>query len=301
MQKFTVTNESVNIRLDVYLAGAIDETRSQTQKLIKRGLVLVNDRVKAPHYAIKEGDKIIIKKEKQEKTKTEKFKLNIVFKNKDLIVIEKQSGIIVHPPHKPFDKTTLTDLLVKKFSEIKSVGESMRPGIVHRLDKDVSGLMVVARNKLAFEHLKNEFKLGNVKKFYTGLVFGKVKDDTGKITLRIARSSRSKRMAARPESQEGKEALTFYRVKKRFTNATLLEIELKTGRTHQIRAHFQAIGHPLVGDPLYKPKKSSKNVSPRIFLHSTILGFNNLNNEWLEFDSPLPDDLGEYLNELKRI
>jgi len=301
MKKFVIKKDDANIRLDVYLAGAMDETRSQTQKLIKRGLVLVNDRVKAPHYAVKGGDEIKIKEPKLEKAKPEKAKLNIVFKNKDLVVIDKQSGIIVHPPHKPFDKTTISDLLVKKFSEIKSVGENMRPGIVHRLDKDVSGLMVAARNKLAFEHLKNEFKQGNVKKIYTGLVFGKVKNQTGEISLKIGRSKSSKRMAARPEGQEGKEALTFYRVIKKFTNATLLEIELKTGRTHQIRAHFHAIGHPLFGDPLYKPKKSSKNISPRIFLHSTILGFHNLNNEWLEFNSPLPDDLNEYLNELKEV
>lgn len=301
MQKIIITNKEAGIRLDVFLAGKINQTRSQMQRLIKRGLVLVNKDIKTPHYSVREGDKIEIKEEKVKEISNEKFKLNIIFKNKDFVVIDKQSGIIVHPPHKPFEKITISDLLIKKFPEIKKVGEITRPGIVHRLDKDVSGLMVATRNDFAFEYLKNEFKRGRVKKIYTGLVFGKVKNDNGEISLKIGRSNRSKRMAARPKSQEGKEALTFYRVKKRFTNATLLEIELKTGRTHQIRAHFQAIGHALVGDPLYQQKKFSKGDLPRIFLHSTVLGFNNLNNEWLEFNSPLPDDLNKYLYTLKEI
>ncbi|NIP32939.1 RluA family pseudouridine synthase [Candidatus Saccharibacteria bacterium] len=301
MQTFTVTKEDSGMRLDIFLASMTEQTRSRTQKLIKEELVFVNDKIKSPHYKIKEGDIIQIVEKRIELIPQEEFELNVVFQNKDFIVIDKPSGIIVHPPHQPFDKITLVDLLVKKFPEIMQVGEKERPGIVHRLDKDVSGLMVVARNKDAFEYLKKEFKTGNIKKIYTGLVMGKVKKQTGEIALRIGRSARSKRMAARPESQEGKEALTYFRVTKKFTNSTLLEIELKTGRTHQIRAHFHAIGHPLAGDPLYKPKRVGKIVPPRIFLHSATLGFNNMDQDWVEFDSPLPDDLQDYLKELKKL
>lgn len=289
------------MRLDVYLAAMSDQTRSQIQKLINEGLVLVNEKIKYPHYKVKPDEIIEIKQKKEARKNEKEHQLKIIFQNKDFIVIDKSSGLIVHPPHARSKETALTDLLVKDFPEIKNVGEKTRPGIVHRLDKEVSGLMAATRNTEAYEFLKTEFKERRVKKIYTGLVHGKLRESQGEISFKIARGVKGGRMAARPKSQEGKEALTFYRVIKKFTNFTLVEIELKTGRTHQIRAHFHALGHPLAGDPLYKPKRAGKILPPRIFLHSTILGFNNLNNEWLEFTSPLPEELEQFLTDLKTL
>ena len=298
MVKIKVTGDGAGERLDVFLAAQTGKTRSQIQKANSKGLILVNDKNKNDHYKLINDDVIVIKKEIIVKEKI-KWKLDIVFKNSDLVVIDKPAGLIVHPPQDDFTGTSLADLLVKKFPEIKKVGEKNRPGIVHRLDKGVSGLMMAARTNGAYNFLKKEFASGGVKKIYTGLVHGKVKDDSGEICLKIARSTHGKRMAARPQSQEGKEAVTLFRVKKRFTNYTLLEIEIKTGRTHQIRAHFHALGHAIAGDPLYKAKQAGKNIPDRIFLHSTRLGFNDLGRGWLEFESPLPQDLEDFLKTLK--
>jgi 23S rRNA pseudouridine1911/1915/1917 synthase len=298
-KKIVVAPEGQGMRLDIFLASRLDQTRAKTQKLIKDRLVLVNEKSKTPHYQIKSGDKIVVKKPKQVGKELKEPEVEIIFQNKDFVVVNKPAGLIVHPPHEDYAEPTLTDILIKKFPEIKKVGEKHRPGIVHRLDKEVSGLMVVARNNISYEYLKNEFRAQNIKKIYTGLVHGKTKNDFGEISFKVARKTKGGKMVARPQSQIGKEALTFWRVLKRFKNYTLLEVELKTGRTHQIRVHFKAIGHPLAGDPLYKTKKIGKVQPPRLFLHSTILGFYNLNKEWMEFKSELPQELNNFLQTLK--
>lgn len=298
MKKIIIKQAESGQRLDVFLSAAAGITRSQIQKANAKGLILINGKIKSDHYRLKEGDAVEINSESLEKEKID-WKLEIIYKNPDLLVIDKPAGLIVHPPKTNSQGTALSDLLVKEFPEIKDVGEAGRPGIVHRLDKGVSGLMIAARTSEAYNFLKKEFAAGGVKKIYTGLVHGKVPGDRGEINLKIARSTRARRMAARPQSQEGKEATTLYRVKKRFTNYTLLEIEIKTGRTHQIRAHFYALGHAIAGDPLYRAKQAGKTVPERIFLHSTRLGFNDLGRGWLEFDSPLPDDLADFLKKLK--
>lgn len=289
-------------RLDIFLAAKTGQSRSQIQKMIKKGLVLVNGREKSSHYALKEGDAISVRGEEKKTVKIKNnFQFKIVYQDDNLAIIDKPAGLVVHPPHEKFDEISLTDLLIKKFPKIKTVGEPGRPGIVHRLDKGVSGLMVVARTSEAYDYLKNQFKIGKVKKIYYGLAIGKIKDEEGSINLNIGRSRRSKRMAARPASQEGKAALTIFRVKERFTSHTLLEIEIKTGRTHQIRAHLQAIGHPIAGDPLYKSKRAVNKEPDRIFLHAAHLGFANMDGEWLEASSPLPEDLLNFLKELKKL
>jgi len=301
MKKIIVSKNGAGKRLDVFLANETAATRSQIQKANTNGLILINEKNKSDHYRLREGDRIEIREaepEKPPKIRTE-FSLDIIYKNNDLVVINKPSGIIVHPPREDFQGVTLTDLLTRRFPEIKTVGEKGRPGIVHRLDKEVSGLMIAARTEEAYDFLKNEFAAGGVKKIYTGLAHGRIAEERGEIKLKIARSARGKRMAARPLSQAGKEALTLYRVKKRFTSYTLLEIEIKTGRTHQIRAHFYALGHAIAGDPLYRAKQPGKIVPDRIFLHSTRLGFNDLGRGWREFESHLPPDLEGFLKKLK--
>lgn len=298
-KKFIIKEEDQAMRLDVFLASQMDLSRSQVQKIIKQELVQVNDKIKTPHYALRPGDKVVVKKPKAVQRNISQPEVEVVFLNKDFVVVNKPAGLVVHSPHDDYSGPTLTDWLIKKFPQVKKVGEKERPGIVHRLDKEVSGLMVAARNPASYDFLKNEFREQKVKKIYTGLVLGKTKSDFGEISFKIARAKHGARMAARPQTQQGKEALTFWRVLKRYKTHTLLEIELKTGRTHQIRAHFHAFGYPLAADPLYKPKKIPRVQPPRLFLHSTVLGFYNLNKEWLELRSELPPELNHFLLTLK--
>ncbi|MFA5358241.1 MAG: RNA pseudouridine synthase [Patescibacteria group bacterium] len=224
----------------------------------------------------------------------------MIAKTDDYLVINKPSGIPVHPDSK-YLTGTLIQKIATKYPEVKKIGEDKnRPGIVHRIDKDASGLLVVARNKKMFIFLKSQFADRKVKKEYLALVRGKMEKDSGTINFSIARSSAGT-MAARPLSQEGKNALTEYHVVKYFINYTLVRVTIKTGRTHQIRVHFKALGHPLAGDKLYTIRKQKKETAPppRLFLHSHLLGFYDSDNQWQEFSSDLPTDLKNYLNTTK--
>lgn len=226
--------------------------------------------------------------------------MKIVYEDADVIVVEKPAGVTAHgaPGVK---EQTLVDILLKHYPELAGVGEDPnRPGIVHRLDRETSGLMLVGRNQLSFDNLKKQFQERDIEKEYLALVHGKLRDDVGQIKFRIARSARYARMAARPENQEGKEAITEYEVVKRFVNATLVKVHILTGRTHQIRAHFHAFGHPVVGDPIYQIKGMKiRHAPPRLFLHAAKIGFKDLKGQSREFESPLPKELEEYLTKLK--
>ncbi len=211
----------------------------------------------------------------------------------DWLVINKPSGLLVHPDTKT-QSGTLVDFLLAHNPKIAKVGEDpSRPGIMHRLDKEASGLMVIAKTQDAFDDLKHQFAKHSVDKRYLALVYGEMEKEEGDIKFKIARSKTKPRMAARPEQEEeGKAAWTHYRVKQRFRGATLLELEILTGRTHQIRAHLLAMNHPIMGDPLYKRRKEDRNiVAPRLMLQAVHLGFHDpATGEKKEFDfSPDPE------------
>ncbi len=248
----------------------------------------------------------------------------IIFENTDYLVINKPAGLAVHGGGNIKDET-LADLLVKKYPKIKTVGDDpIRPGLVHRLDKDVSGLMVIAKNQKTFELLKNQFKDRDVNKEYLALVHGKLSADYGDINFPIKRSSEGYKMAALPHNAvnllsrrqptdrdqgnldglfKAREAITEYNVIKRFINYTLVQVKIKTGRTHQIRVHFFALGHPLVGDNLYFNKKSkvqNKKVNlGRIFLIANNLSFKDGHQEIQKFTLDLPTELKNFLQTLK--
>ncbi len=233
--------------------------------------------------------------------------IKIIEKTKDFIVLNKPAGLMVHPAPGKKDKT-LTDILIKKYPEIIDVGEDKeRPGIVHRLDKDVSGLMVIALNQESFLNLKKQFKNRKITKYYTALAYGQIEKDEDVIDFPIKRSSKGFRMAAVPSSfsnkkEKTRKAITKFEVIKRFTNFSLVRIKLETGRTHQIRVHFFAINHPLVGDKLYfNKKKSIKNkqvILDRIFLVSDELSFTDLNKKKQSFKINLPRNLKKIINDL---
>lgn len=226
----------------------------------------------------------------------------IIFENETVIVVEKPSGLLVHPTGalKNVDQPTLVDFLLARYPEIKNVGEdNTRPGIVHRLDREVSGLIVVARTQNAYQELKHQFQKRTVEKRYLALVHGVIKKDEGVINFPIGRSRGNGRMAARPAGESGREARTEFTVLKRFPFATLLEVRLLTGRSHQIRAHFFGYGHPLIGDSLYSAKRPKLKRTPgRIFLHAATLAFDDLSSVRQSFTSPLPVELQSFLDAL---
>ncbi|PKL72091.1 RNA pseudouridine synthase [Candidatus Kuenenbacteria bacterium HGW-Kuenenbacteria-1] len=224
--------------------------------------------------------------------------LDIILENKNFLIINKPSGLIVHPTTFK-EKNTLVDFLIEYDPDIKNVGDDkeLRPGIVHRLDKDVSGLMVIAKTQKAFDYLKEQFKERKVKKEYYALVYGDIKEEKGIIDLALGFSKRKSKIKMTVFSQnKSKTAITEYEVLKRFLNFTFLKVRIKTGRTHQIRAHLNFIGHPILGDKIYRNKglerKMKKKIKlDRIFLHSFKLGFFDLENKWVEFEKDLPEEL----------
>ena len=303
MKQIQVDNQQAGQRLDFVLATELSQSRTSIQKLIKAGLVLVDGKTGKANTRLETGDKINIKEMEVMEVKDEMVKeipvLNVLFENDDLLVINKPAGLLVHAVNAGQTQPTIVDALRARYPNISTVGEDeMRPGIVHRLDKDVSGLMVIAKTQQAFEHLKTQFQARTVYKEYLALVYGPLVKDQDVITLKIARSKARGRMVARPTSQEGKEAKTEYDIITRFKNHTFIRVILHTGRTNQIRVHFDAINHPLVGDELYK-KKHMKNIRPikmnRIFLHAHKLRIQLMNGSEQLFESPLPPELQQVL------
>lgn len=298
MPAFKVEAADADKRLDLFLTAHLKITRSQIQKLIKHGLVTVNGETPSVHQWLKEGDRIVSQNAPKAKKEEPLVPLRIVEETDDYIVVNKPAGVIVHPAPGS-TAPSLTAALVKAYPKIKKVGDSARPGIVHRLDRDVSGLMVVARTSEMYAHLVDEFKARRVSKTYTALVEGSMVLDHGIIDFVIARSrTHQGLMAARPKGQEGRPAETRYTVLKRWPHLTLLELELITGRTHQIRAHLKAFRHPLVGDKLYGSKQTKETGLTRPFLQATKLGFTDRQGEHHEFTVPLDAELVEFLNTL---
>lgn len=304
---WTVGSENAEERLDKFLTARMPErSRSAIQKMIKEGLITVNGKKVAVHHFLRSGEEIEMAEEKK-KPKTAVLKkakkgppLDIIFEDDELLVVNKPSGLLVHEAPGE-DGPTLADSLVAHCPGLRKVGEDpKRPGMIHRLDKDVSGVVVVAKTQKVFDFLKGLFKERTIKKEYLGLVMGSLPLPADRITFKIGRSERHARMAARPEGQEGREAITEYEVVKRFGNSTFVKIRIETGRTHQIRAHFHAYGHPIVGDPLYKIKGLKiRPVLSRPFLHAAKISFTDWNGQKREFSSSLPKELEDYMNKLK--
>jgi 23S rRNA pseudouridine1911/1915/1917 synthase len=290
-------------RLDVFLVGELGIPRARIQAHIKDGGVTRNGSPLTPHAAVREGDTL----EVADVPETKAIKrgpaptLDILYEDDDLLVINKPAGTLVHAAHATDRTPTIADAVLKHVPSVKGVGEPGRFGIVHRLDKDVSGVMLVAKTSEEFERLKRAFADRSIGKEYRALVYGKLPKDHDVITLRIARSKAKRRMVARPEGQEGKEAHTEYDVIERFKTTTLAKVVIKTGRTHQIRTHFRAIDHPVVGDKLYA-KTRMKNIRPipmtRLFLHARQLDVPMKDGTMRTFEAPIPAELTALLKTL---
>ncbi len=230
-------------------------------------------------------------------------KINILYENKEFLVINKPAGLLAHSTkYQKID--TLSDWLIEFYPEIKMIGNKDRPGIVHRLDKEVSGIMVIAKILEMYQHLIGEFKNRKIKKEYIALVYGSPSEERGEINLPLGRTKKGKIVAVtyRRKIKHEKQALTKYKIIQRFENFTLLQVLPLTGRTHQIRVHLKAIGCPIVGDQRYGKLKNKKieinKELNRIFLHASYLGFYDFKKQWQEFSSDLPMDLKKFLNKI---
>ncbi len=291
-------------RLDVFLAEKIPElTRSQAKKLIEASLVRLE---KAPltkaKYRIKGGEKFFVSippPTEIDLTPEKEVPFEIIYEDEDLAVINKPPGIVVHPACGHTEGTLVHGLLAR-LKDLSGVGGEMRPGIVHRLDKDTSGLLVVAKNDFSHLRLAELFQKREVKKIYLALVHGVPKAKSGKIDRPIRRHPvHRKKMAV--HSEEGREAKTLWRLKEAFSKAALLEVEPLTGRTHQIRVHLASIGHPIVGDKLYGGAKPHGPKAKRQMLHAWRLKFKHpRSREELFFEAPLPEDFKELLHALRQ-
>lgn len=302
MNKIIIYKDHSVQRLDKFLTTDFKGfSRSAWQKMIKQGRVLVNDKKITPHHFIKTGDYISIEIA-IDKYKFKKIDIDvpIITATDDYLIIDKPAGLIVHPST-PSQETALTDIIVKKYPALKKVGENKsRPGIVHRLDKQASGVMVIASHNQMFLHLKKQFQNRQVKKIYLCLIHGQMPIDAGRLDFNIGRSKKTGLMVARPKSQTGKASLTEYEVIKKWQHYSYLKIILHTGRTHQIRLHLNASGHPILGENQHLPKKlKNRQKIDRLFLHSHLLGFYDLNNVWQEYISPLPQELQSIIDKLK--
>lgn len=297
-----------NNRLDKFLANFdVSKSRAGWQKMIKNEKVLVNGKISKADYILKENDKIKILSE-EKLTKKENIKIpdiQIIYEDENVIVINKPIGVVAQKAETS-DAPAVTDFLEKHFPAIKKVGESeQRSGIVHRLDKDTSGIMIAAKNQKTFEFLKDKFKNRQVQKIYTTLVYGKVKPEAGEINLAIGRSPKMpcrQTVIKNPEKSDikSREARTLYSTIKSYNDFSLLFVELKTGRMHQIRVHMKAIGHPVAGDPKYASKNLLKTTPElkRQFLHASELKIALSEGKERVFKSRLPADLEGFLKNL---
>jgi len=291
--QFTV--DTTGIRLDSYVAEQCHISRAYAQKLIYSNQVTVNGHEAKPGHRVTTGDKVtaLIPPPSPISLIAEDIPLQVLYEDSDLIVIDKPAGMIVHPAVGQYTGT-LVNALLSRCPDLGGINGSIRPGIVQRLDKDTSGLMMVAKNDAAQSNLSDQIKQRSIKKVYIALVTGHLTPEHGAIEAPISRHpSDRKRMAI---VTGGKEARTQYHVIEYFDGHTLLEAVLETGRTHQIRVHFAAIGHPVLGDPVYGKKSL---LLKRQFLHSHRLGFRlPSSGEYVEFKSDLPEDLIEALSHI---
>jgi len=302
-----LTIDSSGERVDRYLTAAMpDLSRAQIQRLLDDGFITVNTVVvRKASQKLSKGDEVVVTIPAPAPTTlhAENIPLKIVYEDSDCMVIDKPAGMVVHPAA-GHPSGTLVNAVLGHVPDLEGVGDEQRPGIVHRLDRDTSGLIVVAKNDRGHRPLQKQFKDRLAQKVYTALVIGKPPSPTGQIEAPIGRDPKNRQRMAVVQSEHGREAVTVYKTVESFNLFTLVEAEPKTGRTHQIRVHLTFIGCPLVGDSLYATPRSVSVQQPplaRQFLHSTRLTLKLLSGEAHTFESPLPEDLETVLQYLRSI
>ena len=298
--KLKVEKQYEGIRLDKVIAELLpNKTRNNILKLIEDGFILVNGKSFKPSQKAQETDEIDINEPEPKKLEleAEDLKLDIVYEDSDVAVINKPKGMVVHPGA-GVDSGTLVNGLLYEMDDLSDINGVIRPGIVHRIDKDTTGLIMVAKNDAASLALTEQLKKHECNRVYHALVYGEIKEDKGRINIPIARSKEDRKKMA--VDKDGKEAITNFKVLQRYKGFTYIECKLETGRTHQIRVHLSYIDHPLVGDKVYGRRKVIGDQGQ--FLHAKKIGFiHPRTKEWMEFDSELPTYFKEFLDTLEKI
>mgnify|MGYP004641896001 CR=1 FL=1 len=300
MEEYIVDVEEQGKRLDVYVASKKDNmTRTLAQKQIEQGNILVNGKKQKVSYKVVEADKIVIEtvEAKEIELKPQDIPIDIIYEDKDIIVVNKPKGMVVHPANGNPDGTLVNAIMAKCKDSLSGIGGEIRPGIVHRLDKDTSGLLIVAKNDMAHVNMSEQIKRHEVKKTYIALVRGIVKENEATIDMPIGRSiSDRKKMTV---TKNGKNAVTHFKVLKRYDKYTLLEINIETGRTHQIRVHLAHIGYPVIGDYIYSNGKNEFGIVGQC-LHAKCLEFKHpITEKDMKLEAPIPEYFEKIINELE--
>ena len=301
---FHIDPKHAGKRLDLLVSELSGLTRSQIQRLVEKGLLTVNGDQSKANYKVHAKDVVHFSAvEDSEELLPEDLHLEVLYSDDFLIVVNKPAGMVVYPAA-GHNIGTLMNAIAFHAKKLASIGSPLRPGVVHRLDKDTSGVMVIALEDRAYYDLVEQFRERTINRRYQSIIYGNPKEDGGEISLRIGRSE-SDRKKMSTNSRRGKEAFTTWKVIERFHGATLIEAKLGTGRTHQIRVHFAAINHPVLGDKTYGSKTSidlgrRKIIFPRQMLHAGLLGFTHpISKEYLEFRTPMPADMETRIQDLR--
>lgn len=299
---FLVEKEAEGERLDRFLAqkNTAQYTRSYIEKIIREGLVLYNDKVAKASIKLKSGDRIHLTEKEAEPLdiRAEEIPLSVVYEDEDLLVINKPRGMVVHPAPGHFSGTLVNAVLAYAGDSLSSINGVYRPGIVHRIDKDTSGLLLVCKNDFSHKALAKQLQEHSITRRYHALCKAHFKEVEGTIDAPIGRDEKNRKQQA-INMIHGKEAITHFRVLENLRDASLVECRLETGRTHQIRVHMKSIGHPLLGDPLYGPKKNPYAIQGQA-LHAMVLGFvHPRSGKYMEFQAAYPEDFLKLLNSLR--
>lgn len=299
MKKYIVNDSDINKRIDSYIAGKDQEiSRVAVKRLIEQGKILVNGKQVKVSYKVQLGDTITQEAEdiKEIELKAQKIPLEILYEDNDIIVVNKPKGMVVHPAVGNLEGTLVNAIMAICKESLSGIGGEIRPGIVHRLDKDTSGVIIIAKNDKSHIDLSNQIKQHEVEKVYWALVRGVVKENEATISMPIGRSTKDRKKMA--VTKNGKEAVTHFKVLKRYSNCTLLEVKIETGRTHQIRVHLAQIGYPVIGDTIYSSGKNKWGIVGQC-LHAKSLKFRHpTTHEELCIQAELPDYFKNVLKEL---
>ena len=300
-KEYKISEEFVGLRLDKAISEKDDSiSRASVQRMIDEGNILVNGNQTKTSYKLKLDDVVTIIKEepKEVEIKAEDIPLDVIYEDKDILVVNKQKGLVVHPGNGNPDGTLVNAIMARCKDSLSGIGGEIRPGIVHRIDKDTSGLLIVAKNDASHINVSEQIKNHEVKKTYIALVRGNVKENQATINMPIARSDKDRTKMA--VSKKGKEAITHIAVLERFDGFTLLEVNIETGRTHQIRVHLSQIGYPIVGDFVYSNGRNPFGVEGQM-LHSSRLDFvHPTTGEKMHLEAKLPEYFEEVLENLRK-
>ncbi len=299
---FNITEENNNIRIDRYLAEQCpDLSRSYIQKLIKDGAVFVNNRQIKANYKVQPQDQVILTIPDMQVPDIlpENIPLDILYEDQWLLVVNKPKDMVVHPSAGHMEGTLVNAVMAHCGEHLSGINGVLRPGIVHRIDKDTTGALLICKDDTVHRDLAEQLKVHSIKRRYRAIVQGNLKEDQGTVDAPVGRHPTDRKKMA-VNYKNGKEAVTHYQVLERFGNATYIECRLETGRTHQIRVHMASLGHPLLGDTIYGSSKNPYHLQGQA-LHAMILGFiHPITREYLEFQAPLPEYFIKLLDKLRK-